>query len=176
VRRLADQFLPPEFLTVWVDDAGEPLIDQERLAVFAAPYREGLKGPEGRDINLNPDKWRAIEQLFPSGEWADRVRQARAVADRVLERHLNALGRLAELVRQAREEAATRRSQFLSRVAFLPQGEREIEHARAADEERLWAALIAGVERPAVRLDALGAVFVSAEDPFTAQDSVTEGE
>src|SRR5262249_35844857 len=44
VRRLADQFLPPEFLTVWVDDAGEPLIDQERLAVFAAPYREGLKG------------------------------------------------------------------------------------------------------------------------------------
>jgi hypothetical protein len=65
------------------------------------------------------------------------------------------------LVRQAQEESVTRRSQFLSRVAFLAAGEREIEHARAAEDERLWAALIAGVERPAVRLDALGTVFVS---------------
>jgi ATP-dependent helicase HepA len=176
VRRLADQFLPPEFLTVWVDGAGEPLIDKGKLALFAAPYREGPRGADGRDVNLNPDKWRAIEHLFPSGEWADRVRQARAVADHALERHLHAAGRLAELVRQAREEAATRRSQFLSRVAFLPTGEREIERARAADDELLWAALIAGIERPAVRLDALGAVFVSPEDPFTAQDPSTEGE
>ncbi len=174
VRRLADQLLPPDFLTVWVDDAGEALIDGDRFAVFAAPYREGLKGSEGRDVNLNPDRWRAIEHFFPSSEWPARLQQARAVADRVLERHLNASGYLAELVRQARVEAATRRSQFLSRVAFLPAGERKIEQARAADDERLWAALIAGVERPAVRLDALGAVFVSAEDPFTAQDAVTE--
>jgi hypothetical protein len=78
------------------------------------------------------------------------------------------------LVRQAQEEAATRHSQLLSRVAFLPAGEREIEQVRAADDERLWAALIAGVERPAVRLDSLGAVFVSAEDPFAAQDAVME--
>jgi ATP-dependent helicase HepA len=174
VRRLADQLLPPEFLTVWVDDSGEPLIDGERFAVFATPYREGLKGPEGRDVNLNPDKWRAIEHFFPSSEWPARLQKARAVADRVLEHHLNASGRLAELVRQAQEEAATRHSQLLSRVAFLPAGEREIEQVRAADDERLWAALIAGVERPAVRLDSLGAVFVSAEDPFAAQDAVME--
>jgi hypothetical protein len=159
-----------------VDDAGEPLIDKARLAVFAAPYRGGPKGSDGCDVNLNPNKWQAIEHLFPSGEWADRVRQARAVADRALEQHLHTSGRLAELVRQAQGESATRRSQFLSRVAFLPAGEREIESVRAADDERLWAALIAGVERPAVRLDALGAVFVAAENPFTAQDPFTEGE
>jgi ATP-dependent helicase HepA len=166
VRRLADQLLPPEFRTVWVDEAGEPLVDPDRLAAFAAPYREGSRGAEGRDVNLNPDNWRRIEALYPPGEWADRVYRTRAVADRALELHLHASGRLAELIRQAQEEAATRRSQLLSRVTFLPAGEREIEEARAADDDRLWAALVAGVERPSVRLDALGAVFLSGEDPF----------
>jgi ATP-dependent helicase HepA len=176
VRRLADQLLPPDLLTVWVDETGEPLSDPQRLAVFAAPYLEGGSENEGRDVNLNPDLWRMIETLFPPGEWADRVREACAGADRALHRHLHASGRLAELAQQAREQAATRRSQLLSRVAFLPAGEREIEHARAADDDRLWAALVAGVERPSVRLDALGAVFASAQDPFAAQDPLTEVE
>ncbi len=148
VRRLADQLLPPEFLTVWVDDAGEPLIDGDRFAVFAAPYREGPKGVEGRDFNLNPDKWRAIEHLFPSGDWPARLHQARAVADRVLEHHLNASGRLAELVRQAHEEAATRR-QPIPQPGGVPANRRTGDRAgtRAADDERLWVALIAGIER-----------------------------
>jgi hypothetical protein len=126
VRRLADQLLPPEFLTVWVDETGDPLSDPERLAVFAAPYREGRCENERRDVNLNPDLWRISEPLFPLGEWADRVREARAQADRALHRHLHASGRRAELAQQAREHAAARRSHLLSQVAFLPAGEREI--------------------------------------------------
>jgi ATP-dependent helicase HepA len=169
VRRLADRLLPPEFLTVWIDESGELLTDPARLGTFAEPYLGGRVEVYGTDFNLNPDAWQAIEPLFPASDWQSRVRHARGAADRVLDRHLHAFTQLADRVRRARVEADTRRSQAQSRVAFLPLDEAEIERRRAADDERLWAALVAGVERPSVRLDALGAVFVSGLNPFIAE-------
>lgn len=45
-------------------------------------------------------------------------------------------------------------------------GEQEIEQTRAADDDHLWAALVAGIKRPSVRLDSLGVVFLSSQNPF----------
>jgi ATP-dependent helicase HepA len=163
VRRLADRLLPPEFVTVWVTGGLELPADQS--LVFAEPYRHDRVEPDGYDVNMRPGHWLALEPEFPPGDWDQRVRLARAAADRVVAAHLAASTRLAEHVERARTEAETRRNQLRTRTAFLPAAEAEIERNRAAADEQIWAALVAGIVRPAVRLDALGAVFVSDREP-----------
>jgi len=165
MRRFADRLLLPDFFTIWVTDRGELISDPSELAAFEEPYQKGIM-TQGIDRNLNPDNWRTIEPFFPPGDWGEITKHAKSAADRGLQRLLHSSIRLTERVDLARSEAEVRQSQFQSRVAFLPPGEREIELKRAEEDVRLWAALIDGIAKPAVHLEALGAVFLSNEDPF----------
>ncbi len=67
---------------------------------------------------------------------------------------------------KASREAALRHAQLESRLTYLAADQRKGEKAQLALDKKLSEALIEGILTPAIRLDAIGAVFVSKQDPF----------
>jgi ATP-dependent helicase HepA len=168
IRRQADQLFPPIIQTIWVDKDCKPLLEAKALAPFAEPYDKGQGGPHGRDFNLNHERWAILNKSYPAAKWEALCAKARQAAETALRERLH----LKELTKQKADQAARlasiRLAQQESRIASLAAAERKEERAQLKLDEAIAAAVETGIRKPAIRLDAIGAVFVSKKDPFAA--------
>ena len=165
IRRQADQLFPPIIQTIWLGEDLK-LIPAKSLAPFAEPYDKGQGGPNGRDYNINHERWETLSKHYPPAKWEDLCAKARKAAEVILRDHLQ----LKELTKtkadQAARFAAIRLAQQESRIAHLAPALRKEEKVQLKLDEALAEAVEEGIRKPAVRLDAIGAVFVSKKDPF----------
>jgi ATP-dependent helicase HepA len=165
LERRAEQHFPQQFYTVWVEAAH--VVMTPPPAIVTAPY--GSTGV-GRDYNLNPDRW---EHLLVKGgtpwlaEWrqhceveADRAQQFVRQIAKLSERKNKAL----ETLRQQHRE---RVAQLETRVTRLTGAPREDEKAALAQEFEVNNEVLDGIMTPELRMDAVRAVFISANNPFS---------
>jgi ATP-dependent helicase HepA len=166
VRRQADHLFPPIVQTIWLGDNLKTLVEAKALAPFAEPYDKGQGSTHGRDYNINHERWAVLNKNYPPKKWQTLCAKARAAAEKALREQLH----LKELTKQKAEQAArlaaVRLAQQESRIAHLAPAERKSERESLKLDEALAAALEKGIRKPAIRLDAIGAVFVSKKDPF----------
>jgi ATP-dependent helicase HepA len=166
IRRQADQLFPPIIQTIWLDEDLKPINDPKSLAPFAEPYDKSQGGPQGRDFNLNHERWAVLNKLYPASKWEALCAKARKAAETILRDHLQ----LKELTKakadQAAKLAAVRLAQQESRIAHLAPALRKEEKAQLKLDEAIAEAIEKGISKPAIRLDSIGAVFVSKKDPF----------
>jgi hypothetical protein len=94
------------------------------------------------------------------------VEKARKAAEKVVRASARWKDEIAARSAAARRAAADRDAQTASRLAFLTGPQKKAEKAHAAAEKAVADALLRGVEAPAVRLDATGAVFLANWNPF----------
>ena len=78
--------------------------------------------------------------------------------------------RIAERFDAAKRAAAEREAQVASRLAFLSGKHRTEERERTAIEKAVSSALLAGIQKPDVRLDSTAAIFLANWNPFTETD------
>ena len=166
IRRQTDQLFPPIVQTIWVDAELTPVVDPKRLALFAEPYIKGQGGPQGRDFNLNHERWATLSKDYPPGKWKALCEKARKAAEAALRDHLHLKELTKEKADQAARLATIRIAQQESRVAHLAPALRKEEKAQLKLDEALAKAIEEGIRHPAIHLDAIGAVFVSKRDPF----------
>jgi ATP-dependent helicase HepA len=157
LRRRADAVFSPIARTLWLnEDMEEP--DEITCAELERPYAKGII-----DTNINQERWPLVQARFDLTNWSHRCRATRSAAVDALACKVD----LAQLVRERairlEVETAVVKEQFQSRIAALSQSPSE---AALAQEElnmemRVRDALLAGIHKHGIRLDAVGAVFLS---------------
>jgi ATP-dependent helicase HepA len=166
IRRQADQLFPPIVQTIWLNDSVKPILDAKTLALVAEPYDKGHGGPHGRDYNINQERWAALNKSYPLKKWRVLCAKAREAAEKSLREQLQLKELTKQKAEQAARSAALRRAQQESRVAHLAPALRKAEREALKLDEAIAAAIEKGIRKPAIRLDAIGAVFISKKDPF----------
>jgi ATP-dependent helicase HepA len=173
-RRRADMALPPFFKTVWLNTELLPICDQDKLDALERPYTPDGVGAAAHDLNLNAQRWRRLSRLdIPELEnWPALCAEARKRAEAILQARYDLTERLERADRRAAQVEHGRLGQLRARA--------RVEASSAGDpvadlqlEEALSAALRSGIRSPRIRVDSIGAVFVSGDRGAT--DAVNGG-
>jgi ATP-dependent helicase HepA len=155
IRRRADAAFPVQHATVWLDRDLNRVVDERFVTLLEAPY-------VGRfDVNVTPERWSTFETLLSLWDWRDFCHRGARAAYTIL-RDDPALGRLrTDCGRQLRADVDTARDILKSRLSRLHGPARDAEERAAPTEWAIDEALIQGIEAPAIRVDAAGAVVLS---------------
>lgn len=170
VRRRGDMALAPFYRSIWLDRELNPVQDEALLAHLGRPYNVKPDRTGAFDLNLNPKRWQHLLQLqLPElSYWRELCGKARSVAEDVLRADLELIASLNRAEHRAVRVDQGRLGQLRARARTATI---EGENDELAFEEELAAKLRAGVRVPRVRLDTIGAVFISASRPATDQIS-----
>lgn len=168
IRRRADMAFPPSYHTIWLDRQLECVTDELILSQLRGRQPAS---PDMIDINLGPRCWKNLETLnIPEVTyWSDFCAEASNAAGRVL------LGTDDLLERIAKAERVANRVDF-GRIGQL-KARAETNHDKSvsdelAFEDQIASALKVGIHNPHVRLDTLGAIFLSNDPNATARIGV----
>jgi len=172
IRRRGDMALPPFHRSLWLDRALAPVTDAALLARLARPYAVEPVDGGAVDLNLNARRWPRVLQLgLPElGFWSDLCGKARLAAEAALRTDRDLIDSLAKAEQHALRVDLGRIGQLRARARAGADAE---DDSDLAFEERLAGALRDGIRAPSVRVDTVGAVFVSASRAAT--DRVSGG-
>ena len=172
IRRRGDMALPPFHRSLWLDRELGPVTDEALRARLMRPYSVEPDRSGAVDLNLNARRWQRVLQLhLPElGFWADLCGKARVVAQTALRADPHLIESLARAEQRALQADLGRIGQLRARARA---GVDAQDHSDLAFEERLATALRDGIRAPSVRVDTVGAVFVSASRAAT--DRVSGG-
>ena len=166
--RQAGASLPPLFFSVWTSGSGEILEDPP--AVVLEDYKAGQERPAtGPDFNLNPERWRALQhvgKLTWLQEWDLLCKHARTKAERSVLQSDRMREHVTRAVSATQRQQLLRTTQGQARIARL-EGEQAVhERQELADDEDFYRSLQEVLQQPLLRLDSVGAVFISQDAPF----------
>jgi ATP-dependent helicase HepA len=159
-RRLHAAF-SPERRVVWVDAQGNLVPDGPRKRALEQSYLSVDKG--GSDTNLRLERWLLAEERLGLSSWAETCRAARDAAERQVRKDQGFLRRCADSEKAFQRQFAQTRVALESRLARLDGPSRQAEEKLLALEDSLAEAIVAGLRRPVVRVDAAGAVILAAD-------------
>lgn len=170
VRLRADGLFPPLMNTVWVRADGARVDDEDIQELLDLPYdQEGVKR-YGRDYNLNSERWEKIEKMYDRESWTSTCHEVREEAEDVLAEEVS----LKERCKRYADRAVRRSRESLDRLETRADraGEeaRQLEIEQLELERQLISTLEEGIRTPSVKLDAIGAIFLSTVDPFEAEE------
>ncbi len=169
LRRRADMVFPPIVGQLWLDSDLQKVTDQSHGQGFREPYRTTPMRDQrdsGHDFNLNEQRWKPVSEFCDLTVWRGLCYSARERAEELLREE----SKMPEVIRDcsAKVDAASalRIEQFESRLARTS-GDGAVTLHRELEFERAFSvALKTAIERPSVRVDAMGAVFLSPHNPF----------
>jgi ATP-dependent helicase HepA len=167
--RQAGASLPPLYFTVWTSGSGEIL--ENPPGVVLEDYKSGkLQQASGPDFNLNPERWRALQQhagkLTWLQEWDLLCKHARTKAERSVRQSEQMRDHVGRAVAATERQHLLRTTQGQARIARLEGEQATHEKQGLADDENFYRSLRAVLQEPLLRLDSVGAVFVSQTSPF----------
>lgn len=170
LRRKADTMFPPFFMSIWLDEELAIVRDKNVLSHLLRPYRRDVSGSVAKDFNLNPNRWYALNALrLPILQhWEDHCRAARERAKSILIESSGLENKCRHAVGAAQRDLEHQQSRLLSRSTFVHGHDAAYERDVMEFERDLIEHLIVGIEKPNVRIDSVGAVFLAATNPFGA--------
>lgn len=170
IRRSLDGCFPPKHATIWLDSNLQMIRDEERSYVLSHSYNADwnyIDTARVRDFNLNHERWSVVRQWWDADHWISLCRQARTVAEETL-RTAHELQSVCERsAKICRDQARVRCQSLESRRALSSEQTAGQLSCEIEFEESLAAAMEVGIHHPGLRLDSLGAVFLSNQNPFT---------
>lgn len=166
LRRRGDLMLAPSFSTIWIDSELNIVPEGGLRAVLDQPYHPEARGHGPyHDINVNARRWQRVKSLGIDvvGHWAEFCTRGRETAEAVLRDDPGFVVKLhaAEVV--AAEADYARITQLEVRLRQDPAGPSvELDFERA-----IAAATRQGIVTPRVRLETIGAVFLTGSAAVT---------
>lgn len=170
VHRRGDMALTPAHRSIWLDRELATVDDAVLLCRLGRAYSVEPDVDGAVDINLNAQRWRRLMklQLPEITYWSELCGKARDAAEAALRTDSDLIVALAQAEQRAARVDHGRLGQLRARVrsAIVSEGEEELTF-----EEELAAALRSGIRAPRVRVDTIGAVFLSGSRSATDQVS-----
>jgi len=163
LRRRVDQAFPVQYRTLWLNGDLEVVKNPRALEVLQRPYRKDRQHDGSHDLNLRHERWSAVDRLVPVPDWSDLCRRARQAAEACL---MNDPSLVDVCRRHAASTlaAAMRVDEALkSRMARLSGASRAAEERAAWIEMEVGRGLAMGIERPSLRVDSIGAVYLASQ-------------
>lgn len=161
VRRRADGAFPQMHRTLWLDATLERVRDERVIEWLELPYSKERRPDGGTDVNLKAETWNAADEARPVADWGELCVRTRARAEQFLRED----GSLREACRRHaqgwRRENTVGLERLQSRLIRLHGPGRDVEASLMDFEARIGKALAEGIESPSIRLDAMGAVYLS---------------
>jgi ATP-dependent helicase HepA len=160
VRRRGDIALPPFYRSIWLDRELALVRDEGLISRLELEYAEEPDHRGHFDLSLDPRRWKRVRQLqLPELDyWAELCGKARIKAEYFLRTDPNLTASLAQADRRAAQLDQGNLGQLRARAHS---GETVEESSELDLEEKLAAALRDGIRIPRVRLDTIGAIFIS---------------
>jgi ATP-dependent helicase HepA len=174
IQRKADYLFPPIIRSVWIDEEMNVIVDEERVAILGRPYRPSDQQyfQDGWvDFNLKAERWKLIEHWYDASSCCSLCQEARRVAETIFYNDINLTGLIEQRADRCSIEASIHLAQMKSRLVYADGAQRRHEEEQLRQEEALLMALLEGIKSPHVRLDSLGAIFLSTINPFKSEDS-----
>ena len=165
--RLAGAALPPLFFTVWINGAGKCVDDPPK--VLLDDYKDDVGVLGNRDFNLNPTRWKVLQQdskLVWLRDWQRICARARDVAcEFVL--HSDAFTRHVLLaVNAADSQRNLRITQSRARTARMSESAANKEAEELRLDETFYSELRDALLASELRLEDVGAIFLAQHSPF----------
>ena len=170
LQRRLDALLPPRFVTIWLDDELQEIDDPKTLAALFESYAKKPAGG-GRDWNLVGDRWDVVDELCPVASWEGLVGAATARATQTVLDSQDLLEDVSRARRDLATLAAKVTAQLAARLERLHGAARSAEEANLERERLVFDQMKVALERPLVRPDSVGVVFLAQEAPFDGVDT-----
>jgi ATP-dependent helicase HepA len=159
--RRAQAFLSPWTHTIHVDIDGTPVSDQRLLSVLERPYRSEISAGR-RDINLG-SRLAVLHEVIDPTSFRRACEKVRESASKLLEDDVIYRTRSEAAVRQARAYVDRSDRRLRQRAVIEPAALATVEAELATN-----GAVLAAVNRPRIRLDAMGLFVISGTAPTGA--------
>ena len=167
LRRRAESIFPSEFRRIWMTADGRVIDSMPDYAT--AKYRHHTAESGIEDFNLNSRRWEDLHQggsLPWLTQWPELCKIARSRSETFLRNSEEFITLTASALRTVRMRLDTSSSRITSRLSYLTDGLRDRELADWQREQIFYNAIRCSIEEPRVRLDVIGALFLSADNPF----------
>ena len=163
--RRGDALFAPSLTRVWIDEDGEESDKAFVQTYLECPYvREEVAQKEGYfDKNLNVGRLSQLEEALPNYfiGWRERCTHMLQRARTILVQSNEFREKQQEAIERARIQDEIRYAQLDTRINILHGMESETEHKQLLIEKNLNESLYEGINNPSIKLDVVGAVFLS---------------
>ncbi len=168
--------LKPTYTTFWLD-ANLKRVNPKEVPFgvqIATPFRKSVHS-WGRDYNLNSDRWSIAAKHYDMSIWRELCFAVRRKSEMLLREHSKLPELCNRCVEDAKENAYRVDQQFRSRMS-MASGELLASLRKEQQFERAFLdAQIESFNRPALRVDSIGAVFLSSLNPFSDENMNRSG-
>jgi len=166
VLRRSRAVMQPRFTSMWLDADLSRVMSSDYRRRWIDPLFNKSPTVIGEDFNLNRRRWSAVAELYDMSLWRDRCIAARERAEELLREESGLPAWSEDCVSKATLSANRIQQQFQSRLA-LAVGELKVSlEAERQFESELLDAQKEAFRKPELRVDSVGAVFVSNQMPF----------
>jgi ATP-dependent helicase HepA len=156
--RRAEEAFAPHFCSVWVDVDGAHVTAPVLLGELERPYDKRT------DTNLRDPFWQTVDALGVVADWSRLCATSYAVASTFLSEAAGIAAKIARAHRHLDSGLATTERQLAARIAASDQP--AADRATLAMERALYEGLRIATGEPTVRVDSVGAMFLSGRTPF----------
>ena len=163
------------FAPIWIDSDFKLVTDDKRLELLK-PAFTSTSMPGRQDFNLNRDRWQSASVIYDMSMWRDRCFAALERSEKLLREQSRLPAWSEECVAEAERRASRIQQQYRSRIALAVGDSRVSLESEFAFEQAFLAAQIESFRNPEVRVDSVGAVFLSNQMPFSGIDNEIEDE
>jgi ATP-dependent helicase HepA len=160
LRRRGDLMLAPSFSTIWIDSALNIVPQGGLRALLDRPYRPVARGQGAyHDINVNARRWRRVKAIGIDvvAHWAELCTKGRETAEALLRSDPDFVAKLRIAESIAADADYARITQLEVRLRQDPEGlvgQLDLERAIATATRQ-------GIITPRIRLETIGAVFLT---------------
>ena len=173
VLRRTQTIMQPRFTTMWLDSDLERVSGKDDHAKLLAPaFSKGRSGFK-EDFNLNRTRWDAVTELYDMSLWRDRCAAARETSERLLRTESGLPKWSSDCVEKAEKQGSHIQQQYRSRLAMANGEAKSPLEKDLQFEEELLLAQVEAFMNPDLRVDSVGAIFLSKRMPF---NEIEEGE
>ena len=163
----------PRFVSIWLDADNELVKDEKRLGLLMPEYNKN-RAIGRKDINLNRDRWRSVSKFYDLSLWRDRCFAARERSEKILREQANLQEWSEKCVQQSEKSAILVQQQYHTRLALAVGDSRTSLENEKVFEKAFTDAQIMSFRNPEVRVDSVGAIFISNQMPFIDNEKNSE--
>jgi ATP-dependent helicase HepA len=173
VLRRTQTIMQPRFTMMWLDSDLERVTGKDdRVKIMMPPFSKDRSGFKV-DFNLNRNRWDAVAELYDLSLWRERCIAARQTSERLLRKESGLPKWCSDCVEKAEKQGNRIQQQFRSRLAMANGEAKSSLEKDLQFEKELLHVQVEAFMNPDLRVDSIGAIFVSNRMPF---DEIEERE
>lgn len=166
VMRRTQAIMQPRFTEMWLNSDQEQVTTNDACMELLEPAFDKSCSDLKKDFNLNRNRWDKVAELYDMSLWRDRCAAARETSEQLLRRDSGLAKSLLDCREKANRQGNQIQQQFRSRLAIAIGEDKSSLEKDLQFENELLQEQMKALTEPDMRVDSVGAIFLSKSMPF----------